>query len=90
MIGIGRIAGRAKGLTHFRELRRKRLPPDKLARASSVLAALALLAALAAVYAAWPIWRAGFPLEIDPNEAWNAYQADAAVGARPLYPGPAS
>ncbi len=45
-----------------------------------------MLGILAGVYCAWPIWRAGFPLEIDVNEAWNAYHADAASGSRPLYP----
>jgi len=86
MIEIGRIAGRAGGAARPQELRRGDPPPGDPAP-PSVLAALALLAVLAAVYAAWPIWRAGFPLEIDPNEAWNAYQADAAFGARALYPG---
>jgi hypothetical protein len=34
----------------------------------------------------WPVWRAGFPIEIAQNEGWNAYHADAAMGAAALYP----
>src|SRR5262245_29243991 len=49
-------------------------------------AALLVLAALAAVYAVWPLWRAVFPLEIDVDDIWNAYNADAAFGPRALYP----
>lgn len=49
-------------------------------------AQIALLAALAAYFMAWPVWRAGFPIEIAPNEGWNAYHADAAMGAAALYP----
>lgn len=37
-------------------------------------------------YGAWLVWRAFLPLEIDPNEAWNAWQTKAAFGAGPLYP----
>jgi hypothetical protein len=49
-------------------------------------AQIALLAVLAIYFMAWPIWRVGFPIEIAPNEGWNAYHADAAMGAAPLYP----
>ena len=49
-------------------------------------AQIALLAVLAAYFMAWPLWRAGFPIEIAQNEGWNAYHADAAMGAAPLYP----
>jgi len=35
---------------------------------------------------AWPVYRAFLNIEIDPNEGWNAYWADAAMGRRPLYP----
>ena len=56
-----------------------------------------LVAVLAAYFMAWPVWRAGFPIEIAQNEGWNAYYADAAMGAAgadgggraraaPLYP----
>ena len=48
--------------------------------------ALTVLAILTAVYAAWPLWRAVFPLEIDVDDIWNAYNADAAFGPRALYP----
>jgi uncharacterized membrane protein len=46
---------------------------------------MALLAA-AVFYLAWPVWRAQFGIEIDGNEPWNAFLADAAFGAGPLYP----
>ena len=52
-------------------------------------AQIALLALLAAYFMVWPVWRAGFPIEIAQNEGWNAYHADAAIGAAgaaPLYP----
>jgi hypothetical protein len=49
-------------------------------------AQIALLAVLAIYFMVWPVWRVGFPIEIAPNEGWNAYHADAAMGAAPLYP----
>jgi len=51
-------------------------------------AQIALLALLALYFLIWPVWRAQFPLEIAPNEGWNAYHADAAVGGGALYPSP--
>jgi hypothetical protein len=56
--------------------------------AAHVNGAILLLAAFAAICAVWPIWRALFPMEIDTNEAWNAYWADAAAAGRTLYPPP--
>jgi hypothetical protein len=47
---------------------------------------IAILALLAVWFMVWPVWRAGFPIEIAQNEGWNAYHADAAMGAGPLYP----
>lgn len=47
---------------------------------------IVILAALAAYFMVWPLWRLGFPIEIAQNEGWNAYHADAAMGAGPLYP----
>jgi hypothetical protein len=47
---------------------------------------IAVVAVLAAYFMVWPVWRLGFPIEIAPNEGWNAYHADAAMGAAPLYP----
>ena len=35
---------------------------------------------------AWPVYRAFLNIEIEPNEGWNAYFADAAMGKMPLYP----
>ena len=45
------------------------------------------LALLAVLFLIWPVWRATLPLEIWPNEGWNAYLADAAFTAK-LYPLP--
>jgi hypothetical protein len=47
---------------------------------------IAVLALLAMYFMVWPLWRLGFPIEIAQNEGWNAYHADAAMGAGPLYP----
>jgi hypothetical protein len=47
---------------------------------------IAILAVLAMYFLVWPVWRLGFPIEIAQNEGWNAYHADAAMGAAPLYP----
>ena len=57
-----------------------------LLRRFDVGAQIALLALLAVYFMVWPVWRAGFPIEIAQNEGWNAYHADAAMGAAPLYP----
>src|SRR6516164_4301658 len=35
---------------------------------------------------AWPVYRALLNVEIENNEGWNAYFADAAMGRMPLYP----
>lgn len=51
-----------------------------------VRAQITLLVLFAAYFTAWPVWRIGFPIEIAQNEGWNAYFADAAMGAAPLYP----
>src|SRR5579872_1542085 len=47
---------------------------------------VALLVLLAVYFMVWPVWRLPFPIEIAQNEGWNAYHADAAMGAAPLYP----
>jgi hypothetical protein len=60
----------------------------RTARDSAAAAAVWALLAAALFYLAWPIWRAQFSLEIDGNEPWNAFLADAAFGAGPLYPPP--
>ena len=51
-------------------------------------AQIVLLALLALYFLVWPVWRAQFPIEIAENEGWNAYHADAAMGADVLYPSP--
>ena len=48
-------------------------------------AALAALATLALIYFAWPVYRAFLPLQIDINEAWNAYQTDMLRAGQSLY-----
>ena len=45
-----------------------------------------LLFAAAAWLFLWPCYRAFLNVEIDTNEGWNAYFADAALGRFPLYP----
>jgi hypothetical protein len=57
-----------------------------LLRRFDVRAQVGLLALLAVYFMVWPVWRAGFPIEIAQNEGWNAYHADAAMGAAALYP----
>jgi hypothetical protein len=52
---------------------------------SMLLISILVLAVLTIVYSIWPLWRALFPFEIDVNEGWNAYHADA-VGSDALYP----
>jgi hypothetical protein len=47
-----------------------------------------VLFAMAAWYFLWPVYRAFRSVEIDTNEGWNAYLADAAMGRMPLYPSP--
>ena len=47
---------------------------------------LAAFAALVALFSAWVGWRIGFPLEIDGNEAWNAWHAADAFLPDKLYP----
>jgi hypothetical protein len=45
-----------------------------------------MLYVIAAWSFAWPVYRAFLNVEIQPNEGWNAYFADAAMGEMPLYP----
>lgn len=66
-------------------------PPEASSQSRTswrLLAAILVLAALACLYYAYPLWRAKFPLEIDQNEAWNAYHADAVLRGEKLYPDP--
>jgi hypothetical protein len=59
-------------------IRHPRLSPE-------LAVALAALATLALIYFAWPVYRAFLPLQIDINEAWNAYQTDMLRAGQPLY-----
>lgn len=45
-----------------------------------------VLYVIAAWSFAWPVYRAFLNVEIENNEGWNAYFADAAMGRMPLYP----
>jgi hypothetical protein len=45
-----------------------------------------LLYAIAILAFAWPVYRTSLNIEIENNEGWNAYFADAAMGKMPLYP----
>ncbi len=45
-----------------------------------------LLYAIAILSFIWPAYRAFLNIEIENNEGWNAYFADAAMGKMPLYP----
>lgn len=49
---------------------------------------IALLVILAVIFFYWLVWRAQWPLEIDGNEPWNAYQVDRLAAGLPLYPPP--
>ncbi len=51
-----------------------------------VLVLALLLGLIAAFSTIWPIYRAFLDIEIDINEGWNAFFADAAMGRMPLYP----
>jgi hypothetical protein len=53
---------------------------------SKTQAASALFAIMAAVFLAWPVWRLGLPLEINRNEAWNAWFIQAVLEGARLYP----
>jgi hypothetical protein len=45
-----------------------------------------VLYVIAAWSFAWPVYRTFLNIEIENNEGWNAYFADAAMGRMPLYP----
>jgi hypothetical protein len=52
------------------------------------LGTASMLAVLATLFMIWPVWRASLPLEVWPNEGWNAYHADDAFNPAALYPSP--
>jgi hypothetical protein len=60
-------------------------PASGLAKAQ---AGASIFGALAVIFLTWPLWRIGFPAEINRNEPWNAWFIDAVLKGTPLYPGP--
>lgn len=58
---------------------------DRASLAPHMAIHIAMLGLVAAYFWIWPLWRAAFPMEITPNEGWNAYYQDAAVNGV-LYP----
>ncbi len=73
------MGDRQRGRMHLsKPLRGAEIPPE-------LLVALVVLAALALIYFAWPVYRAFLPLQIDSNEPWNAYHADALHAGQALY-----
>lgn len=50
------------------------------------LALVGVLGLITALVAAWPAYRSFLRIEVDENEGWNAFFADAAMGGMPLYP----
>jgi 6-pyruvoyl-tetrahydropterin synthase related domain len=53
---------------------------------SQVRTATWMFGIMAAVFLAWPVWRLGFFLEVNRNEPWAAWFADAVSNGTPLYP----
>ena len=47
---------------------------------------IALFGGCTVLFAAYPVWRIFYPIEIDRNEAWNAYHVDSILTGLPLYP----
>lgn len=59
---------------------------DAVGHRWSLRASICLLCLIAGWAFAWPLYRAFLNIEIDRNEGWNGYFADAAMGGMPLYP----
>ena len=55
---------------------------------SGLATGLMVVAVLAAIQFAFAVWRATFPIEIDRNEAWNAWHVLSLLRGQPLYPPP--
>jgi hypothetical protein len=56
--------------------------------AAPVRAVIVAFCVIAAWFFAWPVYRTFLNIDINWNEGWNAYWADAAMGRMPLYPSP--
>jgi hypothetical protein len=63
-------------------------PSHPAAGLAKAQAAAWIFGGLGAIFLAWPIWRIGFPFEINRNEPWNAWFIDAVSKGAPLYPDP--
>ena len=61
--------------------------PDR-ALAALVRAVIVVFCVIAVWFFAWLAFRAFLNIDINWNEGWNAYWADAAMGRMPLYPSP--
>jgi hypothetical protein len=62
-------------------------PSSSASGLAKARAAAWIFGALGAIFLAWPLWRIGFPSEINRNEPWNAWFIDAVLKGTPLYPG---
>src|SRR5208337_3786672 len=82
----GRVARHGRGSARTRWRHPARSPMKRAWGGIDARRQIAILALLAVWFMVWPVWRAGFPIEIAQNEGWNAYHADAAMGAVALYP----
>ncbi|WP_010588143.1 glycosyltransferase family protein [Schlesneria paludicola] len=58
----------------------------KMTADSRLKLAFMWLVSLAILLVIWPVYRSVLNVEIDTNEGWNAFYADAAMGRMPLYP----
>lgn len=50
------------------------------------VALIGVLGLITALATAWPVYRSFLRIEVDENEGWNAFFAEAAMGEAPLYP----
>ena len=81
---VGLLGPGARGANRLRELAAGH-PASEVPDKTGVFH-IALIASIAAYFLIFPVYRGVFFLEIAPNESWNAYHQDAALGAGPLYP----
>ncbi len=63
-------------------------PHSRSASPTNTHTATWIFGIMAAVFLSWPVWRIGFLLDANLNEAWHAWYIDAAQNGTPLYPAP--